>query len=308
MKIVVFGAGGVGGYFGGKLAQAGFDVTFIARGKHKEAIKSKGLQVNSIHGNFLVHPKVTNDVNEIDQPDLILIAVKSWQLLDAAKQLKSIVGENTMILPLLNGANIADSLRSVFNPKNVLAGLCKIVSKIEAPGVIDHFAYDPEIVFGEYDNQLTDRIKKLKTVFKRSEIKCQIPDDIHLDIWKKFLFITTVSGLAALTRSVFGEMRTDEGIRQIMYQTANEIVAVAYAKGIGLTNYDIELVFKVIDNLNHNTTASMQRDIMEGRPSELENFNGYIVQQGKLLHVTTPANSFTYYCLLPQERKAQTSV
>lgn len=307
MKIVVFGAGGVGGYFGGKLTQAGFDVTFIARGNHMKAIRSKGLQVKSILGDFLVHPKVTKDVHDIDEADLIIIAVKSWQLLEVAQQLRPIVKAHTVILPLLNGANIADSLRSIFDPINVLAGLCKIVSKIEAPGIIDHFAYDPEIVFGEYDNEHTKRLNKIKAIFDKSEIKCNIPEDIHLDIWKKFLFITTVSGIASLTRSVFGEMRTDEGIRQIMYQTANEIVAIGNAKGIGLTNNDIELVFMVIDNLNHNTTASMQRDIMEGRPSELENFNGYIVQQGKLLHVSTPANNFTYHCLMPQERKARSS-
>jgi 2-dehydropantoate 2-reductase len=308
MKIVVFGAGGVGGYFGGKLAKAGFDVTFIARGKHLDAIKSKGLRVKSICGDFVVHPEATNDVGEVDKPDLILIAVKSWQLLDVAHQIKPHVDNNTMILPLLNGANIADNLRTIFDHNNVLAGLCKIVSKIEAPGIIDHFAYDPEIVFGEFDNRQSDRVRNLKRVFEKSEIKCKVPVDIHLDIWKKFLFITTVSGIAALTRSSFGEMRTDEGIRQIMYQTANEIVAIGNAKGIGLTNDDIDLVFKVIDNLNHNTTASMQRDILEGRPSELENFNGYIVKQGKAMHITTPANNFTYYCLSPQEKKARESL
>ena len=305
MNIVVLGTGGVGGYFGGRLSQAGYDVTFIARGKHLEAIKSKGLQVKSINGNFTVHPKVTNTINDVLDPDLVILGVKSWQVEDVARSLKPVIRENTMVLPLQNGADNADKLRNVLDDDNVLAGLCKIVSRIEAPGVIDHFAYDPEIVFAEYDNTPSKRVKQLQEMFDKAGIKNRISEDIHLDIWKKFLFIATVSGIGAITRAVFGVLREDDGIRQIMYQTANEIVAVANAKGIGLTNDDIELVFKIVDNLNYNTTASMQRDIMEGRPSELDIFNGYIVKQGKELHVITPANTFTYHCLLPQEQKAR---
>jgi 2-dehydropantoate 2-reductase len=305
MNIVVIGTGAVGGYFGGKLTQAGFDVTFIARGKTLEAIKTNGLQVKSINGDFVVHPKVTNDINDIKNPDLIILGVKSWQIVDIAKQLKPVINENTLVLPLQNGADNADKLLSVLDAENVLAGFCKIVSKIDAPGIINHFAYEPEIVFGEYDNKKTERVKNIKTVFDKAEFNNSISDDIHLDIWKKFLFIATVSGVGGLTRSVFGEMREDDDVRQIMYQTANEIVAIANAKGIALTNNDLEMILKVVDNLDYNTTASMQRDIMEGRPSELENFNGYIVKMGKEFHITTPANSFTYHCLLPMEKKAR---
>ena len=305
MNIVVFGAGGVGGYFGGKLSQAGYDVTFIARGKHLQAIKNNGLKIKSIHGDFTVHPKVTDDVLTIKNPDLVLLGVKSWQVAAAAAKLKFVIHKNTLVLPLQNGADNADKLRAILPHENVLAGLCKIVSRVESPGVIDHFAFDPEIVFGEYNSEKTKRVQKVASLFEKAGIKNKISDDIHLDIWKKFLFIATISGIGALTRVEFGVMRGDEHIRQIMYQTANEIVAVANAKGIALTNDDIEMVLKVVDNLNYKTTASMQRDIMAGRPSELDNFNGYIVKLGKELHITTPANSFTYYCLLPQEEKAR---
>lgn len=305
MNIVVFGAGGVGGYFGGKLAQEGNDVTFIARGKHLQAIKSNGLLIKSIQGDFKVHPKVTDDVTNIKNPDLVILGVKSWQVEDVAVQLKPIIREHTMVLPLQNGADNADKLKAVLPHENVLAGLCKIVSRVESPGIIDHFAFDPEIVFGEYDNENSKRVQNLSMLFDNAGIKNKVSEDIHLDIWKKFLFIATVSGIGALTRVEFGAMRDDEHIRQIMYQTANEIVAVANAKGIALTNDDIEMILKIVDNLNAKTTASMQRDIMDGRPSELDNFNGYIVRQGKELHITTPANSFTYHCLWPQEKKAR---
>ncbi len=305
MNIVVYGAGGVGGYFGGKLAEAGFNVSFIARGKTLEAIKTNGLKIKSILGDFEVHPKVTNDMSQVKDAELIILAVKSWQIEAIAQQLKSVINENTMVLPLQNGADNADRLREILDHKNVLAGLCKIVSKIDSPGVIHHFAFEPEIVFGEYDNQKTERVKVLKTVFDKAGFKNTLSEDIHLDIWKKFLFIATYSGIGALTRVDIGELRQEEHLRSMLYQTAHEIVTIANAKGIGLKNSDIDLVLKVIDNLDPKTTASMQRDVMDGRPSELDNFNGYIVRTGKQLHISTPVNAFTYYSLLPQEKKAR---
>jgi len=305
MNIVVFGTGGVGGYFGGKLAQAGNNVTFIARGNHLKAIQQNGLQVKSVNGNFTIQPHITDDITTISNIDLIILGVKSWQVEGVARQLKEVIHNKTLVLPLQNGADNADKLRAILPHENVLAGLCKIVSRVEAPGIIDHFAFDPEIVFGEYDNEHTSRIQQIGKLFDNANIKNRISEDIHLDIWKKFMFIVTISGIGAITRSVYGDIRKDDYLRQIMYQTANEINAIANAKSIDLTNNDIEMVIKVIDNFNHDTTASMQRDFMAGRPSELENFNGYIVKQGKELHIPTPINSFIYHCLLPQENKAR---
>ena len=305
MKIVVIGAGGVGGFFGGKIAKAGYDVTFIARGKHLETISTNGLQVKSIDGDFTVFPKVTDDISSVKNPDLIILGVKSWQVVDVAKQIKPILNSSTMVLPLQNGADNADKLRSVLPTKNVVAGLSRIVSKIEAPGVINHFAFVPQINFGEYDNSKTARIQKVKAVFDKARIKNRVSEDIHLDIWRKFLFITNISGIGALTRVVFGMMREDKAIRKMILDTASEIKQVANAKGIALTEKDIETAIQAIDTTDYNTTASMQRDILEGRPSELENFNGYIVHQGERLDIKTPVNSFIYYALLPQEKLAR---
>ena len=305
MKIIVIGAGGVGGYFGGKIAKAGYDVTFIARGKHLEAITTNGLQVKSIDGDFTVFPKVTDDISSVKNPDLIILGVKSWQVVDIAKQIKPIINSNTMVLPLQNGADNADKLLSILPTKNVIAGLSRIVSKIEAPGVINHFAFVPQINFGEYDNSKTARIQSVKAVFDKAEFKNRISEDIHLDIWRKFLFITTISGIGALTRVVFGMMREDKAIRKMILDTASEIKQVANAKSIALTKKDIETAIKAIDTTDYYTTASMQRDILEGRPSELENFNGYIVQQGERLNIKTPVNSFIYNALLPQEKLAR---
>ena len=305
MNIVVIGAGGIGGYFGGRIAKAGFDVTFIARGKHLEAIKKNGLQVKSTKGDFTVHPKVTNDLNDIKNPDLIILGVKSWQVEEVAKQIKPIVTDATMVLPLQNGADNVDKLLLHLDKKNVLAGLCKIVSKVEAPGIINHFTFEPEIIFGENDNSLTERIQKVKTVFDVAGFKNKISKDIHKDIWRKFMFITMVSGIASLTRVVLGEMQKDKNIENIILDTASEIQKIANAKKILITDKDIEFAMNMFKNSEYNSTTSMQRDIMEGKPSELENFNGFIVEQGKVLRIPTPLNSFIYQCLLPQERLAR---
>ncbi|MCF6181246.1 2-dehydropantoate 2-reductase [Lutibacter sp.] len=306
MNIVVFGAGGVGGYFGAKLTKSGNKVTFIARGKHLEAIKKNGLQIKSINGNFTVFPKATNSLKEIKtKPDLIILGIKSWQIEDVARQIKPIISKNTLVLPLQNGADNVDKLLAVLNAENVLAGLCRIVSKIKSPGIINHFEYEPEIIFGEISNEKTNRVKKIKQTFDEAQFKNEIATDIQLAIWKKFLFIATFSGLAALTRTPIGVLRTSTYLRNLMLKTAKEIVKIANVKNINLSKIDIDKTFKIYDKLDPKTTASMQRDVMGNKPSELENFNGYVVNQGKKLKIKTPINELIYQTLLPQENSAR---
>jgi len=306
MKIIVVGAGGVGGYFGARLAEAGLDVTFIARGKHLEKIKNMGLVLNSIDGNYTVFPaKATDNISEIENPDLIILAVKSWQVTEVAKKIEPVLTKKTMILPLQNGVDNIEKLATIIDENQILAGFCKIYSKVEDFGVIDHFAYTPELFFGELDNQKSERIKHLKKVFGKASFKTIIPNDIHAEIWKKFLFICTVSGLGGLTRVPIGAMVENVETRNLLQKTAEEIVAISRAKNINLPHNIVTTIMNFIDKQPYGSTASTQRDIMEGRPSELENFNGYIVKQGKLLGVDTPVNSFTYSCLLPQELNAR---
>tara|TARA_B100000678_G_scaffold4110_1_gene3529 strand:+ start:3626 stop:4552 length:927 start_codon:yes stop_codon:yes gene_type:complete len=308
MKILIYGTGGVGGYFGGRLAQAGHDVTFIARNAHLKAIKENGLRVNSINGDFVIQPaKATDDISQIERPDLVILGLKSWQIKDAAKKLKSIITEETMILPLQNGADNMEKLQEVISKKNVLAGLCKIYSKKEEPGLINHFYLEPEIIFGEMDNEKSDRALKLNEIFNDAGIKAMIPDDIYKAIWKKFAFIATVSGLGGLTRVGIGKMWQDDYLQEILKKTGLEIQAIAQAKGVDFNEEDVAQLFQFISGQEMTTTASTQRDIMEGRPSELENFNGYIVEQGKKLGIETPVNEFIYRALLPMEKEARRS-
>ena len=307
MKILIYGTGAVGGYFGARLAEAGNDVTFIARGKHLEAIQKNGLQIKSIDGDFTVNPAKATDTIQALNPDfdLIILGVKSWQVLDTAKTIKPILKESTLVLPLQNGVNNVDKLLSVIDKKHIIAGFCKIYAKIEGYGIINHFFYPPEISFGEIDNKKTNRILELQSIFEKAKFKTVIPEDIISDIWKKFMFICAVSGLGALTRVSIGAMVKNEETLNLLKKTVEEIYAIALANKVSLPEGMDKMMMGFIINQPYDSTASTQRDIMEGRPSELENFNGYIVKQGNKHGIETPVNEFVYNCLLPQERIAR---
>ncbi|MDP2059441.1 MAG: 2-dehydropantoate 2-reductase [Flavobacteriaceae bacterium] len=302
MKILIYGTGGVGGYFGGKLAAAGNKVSFIARGKHLEAIREKGLIVKSYLGNFSNFPvEASDNLSDFETPELVLLCVKSWQLEAEAQNLYGFISSKTILLPLQNGADNYDKLARVLPENQILAGLCKIVSFVESSGVISHPSFIPQIVFGEINNRQTERVLQIQELFLQAGIECIIPENIQLEIWRKFLFICTISGIGALTRMPVGVNRSNVGIRDIMMQTACEIMNVAHKKNIPLGDSDLKSIFQAIDAQTPETTASMQRDIMNGKPSELDNFNGYIISEGNRLGVQTPVNTFIYCCLKPME-------
>ncbi|WP_282085488.1 ketopantoate reductase family protein [Aquimarina algiphila] len=308
MHIVVIGVGGVGGYFGGKIANSGQKVTLIARGKHLDAIRKNGLQVKSIDGNFVTHPfLVTDNIDTLEKADLVLICTKSWQVAEVAKLIMPILKENTVVIPLQNGADNAEKVCAVLDKKYVLGGLCRIYSKIEAPGVISHFGHSPEVVFGELDKSKTDRLQNIKEIFDKAGFKNTISEDIEVDIWSKFMFIATVSGLGALTRATIGEMYENPDVKELLEQTATEIYKIGTGKNVNLPKDLVDRIMVFISKQPYDSTASTQRDIIEGRPSELDNFNGFIVKEGIKLDISTPINGFTYRCLQPMEVKARSA-
>jgi 2-dehydropantoate 2-reductase len=305
MKIAIIGTGGVGGYFGGKMANAGFDVTFLARGKHLQALKAKGLTVKSTLVDFHIHPaKVTGSIKEIETSDLIIIAVKAWQTWEISAELKSIVNENSTILPLQNGVLAFEELKEHFPEKNIINGLCKIFSKIESPGVISHFGITPTIVFGENDNSKSERIQRIKEVFEKSGISSVISDDISSDVWKKFIPIC-VSGLLAVTKTTYGELRELKETRQMMIGLLEEIYSLSQKIGIKIEPGFLEKSISFIDSFPYDSTSSLTRDVLEGKPSEIEYQNGTVVRLGKKYGVDMPINRFVYNCILPMEMKAR---
>lgn len=307
MRIAIFGAGGVGGYFGGRLAQAGEDVIFIARGDHLKAMSKHGLRVDSVKGDFVVKPvQATDDPAQVGTVDAVLLGVKAWQVLDAAEAMRPMVGPETFVLPVQNGVEAPSQLASVLGHEHVLGGLCGLITYIVEPGHICHAGVDPFMRFGELDNRPSERVKRLRQAFERaSGLTVEVPSDIHVAVWQKFLLITVWSGVGAVTRAPIGVFRSQAGTRQMMEQTMAEICSLARARNIALHKDIIASSMRFLDSLPPDGTASMQRDIMNGRPSELEAQNGAVVRMGREAGVETPVNDFIYHSLLPMEMRAR---
>jgi len=309
LRIAVYGTGGVGGYFGARLKQAGEDVTFIARGEHLRAIKEKGLKVDSTSGDFTIYPaKATDDVNEIGAVDLVMVGVKAWQVPDAARALKPLVNTNTTVLPLQNGVDAVAQLVSELGPDNVIGGLCRIVSYIVEPGGIRHAGFTPSIVIGELDNRRTNRITRIEQVLKRAGLEVTIAADIQVALWTKFLFIASFSGVGALANAPAGLLRSDAKWRRQIIDAMTEIYRLAHARGINLPANSIDTVMASIDGLPEDATSSMQRDIAAGKPSELESQNGAVVRMAHETGVDVPTHELIYRSLKPLEEKARQAV
>jgi 2-dehydropantoate 2-reductase len=306
MKIAVVGVGGVGGYFGGRLAQAGIDTTFIARGATLDALRTKGLRVDSTHGDFhLEQVQATDDPATVGPVDAILMTVKAWQVPEAAKNLGPMLGPDTIVVPLENGVDTPEVLEAIVGRGHVVGGLCAIVSFIAAPGHIKHVAYDPFVVFGELDNSRTERVERLRETFAKANVAAQVPEDIQHSMWTKFLFIAPFSGMGAITRVPVGVWRSTAEVRAITDQILHELVAVARARGVDLGEDAVAKTWERYDAMAPPSTASMQRDIMEGKPSELDAQLGAIVRYAREYGVAAPATTFVYNFLLPQERLAR---
>lgn len=304
MKIAVVGAGGVGGYFGGRLAHAGIDTTFIARGATLDALRTRGLRVDSIKGDFVVERVSATDA-PAEKVDAVLMAVKAWQLPDAARSIVPILKDDTMVVPLENGIDAPDVLAGIVGRERVLGGLCAIVSFLVAPGHVRHPASEPVVMFGELDNHRSERAERLLAAFAKAGVNAEIPRDIHRSMWTKFLFIAPLSGIGAITRVPVGVWRTDPELRDRTTRALEEVAALAAAKNIDLGDDAVAKTWDRYDALAADATSSMQRDIMEGKPSELDAQLGAIVRLGARHAIATPVTAMLYHCLLPQERLAR---
>ena len=306
MRIAIFGAGSVGGYFGGRLARAGEDVVFIARGEHLNALLKSGLRVDSINGDFVVESvQATDDPSTVGTVDMVLVGVKAWQVSEAAEAMRPMIGPETVVLPLQNGLEAPAILSEVFGDKHVLGGLCGLFCYVAGPGHIVHAGTDPFVKFGELDNHPSQRVDLLLDTFKRAGVTTVIPPDIQVAMWMKFLLITVWSGIGAVTRAPAGIWRSLPGTRLMAEQSLGEIIAVAAAHDVALPENALEMTMAVYDGLAPQSTASLQRDVMQGRPSELEAQIGAVVRFGQEADVATPWHTFIYNSLVPMELRAR---
>jgi len=307
MRIAVFGSGAVGGYFGGRLAQAGEEVIFIARGAHLQALRSDGLRVDSPKGDFSVQPaQATDDPGQVGAVDAVLVGVKAWQVPQAAQAMRPLLGADTCVVPLQNGVEAPTQLAAALGERHVLGGLCSIICLVAGPGHIRHVGGEPNVAFGELDNRPSPRAERLRQAFARaSGLTVEIPPDIHAALWKKFLFIAALSGVGAVARAPVGVLRSLPETRGLLQEAMQEVWAVASARGVALPEDIVEKTMSFVDGLPPGGTASMQRDIMEGRPSELAAQNGAVVRLGVEAGVATPAHHFILRSLWPLEMRAR---
>jgi 2-dehydropantoate 2-reductase len=306
MRFGIFGAGGVGGYFGGRLALSGEDVVFIARGAHLEALQNKGLIVNSIKGGFQLESiQATDDPELVGAVDVILVSVKAWQVPEAAYAMRPMIGEDTLVVPLCNGVEAPSQLSAVLGEKYVVGGLCRISAYIQDPGHIQHVGVEPYIALGELDGEQSLRCNNLRDILLGAGVSAAIPDDIEEAMWKKFIFIAAISGMGAVTRVPIGTLRTIPETRGMLIAAMEEIYVLSQARGVHMADDIVERTLVFIDEISPDVIPSMQRDMMQGRPSELESQNGAVVRMGRESGAPTLVNKFIYSCLLPQENAAR---
>lgn len=306
MKIAIMGSGGVGGYYGGLLARAGHDVTFIARGAHLDAIRTHGLQVKSVHGDFTIAPaQATDNPADVGPVELVLVTVKATATDEAARAILPLVGPDTVVLSLQNGIDAAERIGAVVGMSHLLGGATWVSSTIEAPGVIRQESQFRRIVLGELDGRVTPRAQAVCEALQSTGATVELAADIRQVIWTKFVFIAALSGVGAVTRLPVGDYRDVPETRALLVQMMREVEAVARASGIPLDANVVDQAMAVVDHAAPGILSSMQRDVAAGRPSELESMIGVIGRKGRELDVPTPAADMVYAALLPGELKAR---
>ena len=305
MKIVVMGSGGVGGYFGAKLAGAGERVTFVARGAHLDAIRAHGLRIRSVSdGEFTVPSPATRDPATAGVADLVLFCVKSFDTEAAAAAIRPIVGPETVVLSLQNGVDNAEKIGEAVGPGHVLGGAAYVFTTIESPGVIQH-ALGGKIVFGEQDGTETPRARRILAAFQGAAIAAEISPRIERVLWEKYLLITAQAGMTALTRCPIGVIRSTPETRRMYRLILEELAAVAKAAGIELAARVVDDLLAAADGLAPTATSSLYHDLIHGRRLEIDALHGHGVRLGEKLGVPTPVLFSVYAGLKPHQDGAR---
>ncbi len=306
MKIMVMGTGGVGAYYGGLLAQQDSDVTFIARGAHLQAMRTNGLQVKSIFGDFTVSPvQATEDPAEVKDVDLILFCVKTYGTDEAAEAIRPAVGPRTAVLSLQNGVDAVERIGKVVGVEHVIGGATWLSSAVEAPGVVKQVSQFRRVVFGELDGTRSERIQTIYEVLKNTGITVEVSENILKILWTKFVFISAASSLGSLTRLPMGDWRSVPETRTMATALMREVESLARSQGIALDEDVVQKSLDFIDNSAPHIKASMQLDVERGRRTELESMLGVIGRKGREWNVPTPVADLIYASLLPVELRAR---
>ena len=299
MKIAAMGAGGVGGYFGARLQQAGHDVVFFARGPHLEAIRANGLTLQSPHGNAELSVRVLEDPKEAGIVEVVLFAVKLWDTETAAERLRPVVGEHTVVIPFQNGVESVDRLRKVFPERTVMSGSAYIATRIKAPGVIEHTGQMARLQFGPLVGSQREAAQRFLDACRSAAIQAEIPDDIVRANWEKFVFLVGVSSATAASRSPMGVVRSDPDLRWLFEQAMRETWRVGRARGVALADDYVEQRLAFADTLHPGMKASLAHDLENGGRLEAPWLCGAVARMGREAGIDTPINRAVYAALKP---------
>jgi len=298
MRIAVMAAGALGGYFGARMAAAGHNVSFIARGSNLEAIRKYGLKLESVLGNLhLPEPNVTDDPAAVGPVDIVLFAVKLWDSEKAARLSLPLVGPHTRVIPLQNGVDSAERIAPILGADNVVAGSAYIATVLSAPGVVTHTSQFARMVCGRTDGRPDGCLEAFADAARVAGIDISVSDTIDRERWQKFVFLVGLSGATATTRQPLGPILADPDTRAFFYALMNEVVAVARAKGVPISENFAEDRMKFAEASPPTFKASMLHDLERGNRLELDWLAGKVVEFGRSLGVPTPANNAVYAML-----------
>ena len=300
MRIAILGSGGVGGYYGALLAHSGNDVTFIARGAHLAAMRERGLEVQSVHGDFILDPvQATDDASRVGPVDLVLVAVKTYDLDAAARSAVPLVGPGTAVLPLLNGLDAAERLAAVLGDGKVLGGMTHISSALAAPGVIRQVSPLRRITLGERDGTASARAEAVRDVLAAAGADVTLTRQIDVSLWEKFLFIASIGGVCCLARQSMGPVLATAETRRLYNEALLEVESLARARGVGLPADVVERALQITAGFAPGTKPSMLADLEAGRRLELEAMSGTVVRYGREAAIPTPVHWAAYAALKP---------
>lgn len=289
MRFAVIGAGGIGGYFGGRLAAAGHDVWFVARGAHLDAIREEGLLVSSVAGDFVVRPaSVTSDPADIGPVDVVLLGVKTWQVPGVAANLAPLMGAQTGVVTTQNGVEAPGQVAAVVGESAVLPGVAKVFASIEGPGHVQHSGGPGSLSVAEWDNHPSERVDRLREALTGAGIPSPVPQDIWVELWAKVLFVEPFGALGAALEATIGELRASAPRRALLEDAMREVEAVARAHRVALSDDIVASTLDFIDQQPADGTSSLQRDLLADRPSELDAWVGALVRLGTAAGLPMP--------------------
>jgi 2-dehydropantoate 2-reductase len=301
MRFAIVGSGAVGGYYGAKLAQAGHDVTFVARGAHLAAIRARGLAIRSPLGDFTVTARAEDDPAKVPPVDVAVFAVKAYSNRDALPMLKTIVRDQAVALTLQNGVDSVDEVAAAIGAGRVLGGSTYVATALSEPGLIEQTGTHRRIVFGEVSGatRISDRVQKITDAFAGADILAEPVTDARVPIWEKFCYLSPFAAFTGAARVPIGPLWADPAARGMMIAGFREVEALARAGGVALPEHIVDGIVTYVDSIPPPTRSSLLIDLQQGKPIEVEALIGAVVRRGGKAGVATPIMAALYAVLKP---------